>query len=460
MDNEKTNYKVPEKPDHVASELVKISNELARSQWGVKGTLLPSILMQIANRVKEDDVRFEDYVVPFSDINDSSRLGAKSRKELKEVTDVFEKHRIYVTLPGKGWGYYPLFAKFHVSIETQEIIASFHPDLKDLFLAIKINFTLVSYVDFTKLASAYSQRMYRFLCSWKNVKEKVFSIDELHHTLETSLSLQKNYGDFKRRVLDVAEREINSKTTLKYSWKAEKHGGNKVTKIRFIFDPARLNTPGKNLLIKKIVDEFNISLKIVQHCATDKSEDYLEGFAKYMRDLLKSRTDIKDIGSYAATTLKNYKPLKTEATPPPLPFFDTLSAPQQDLWQDKYLDAQKIPENLRDIVRPGLISGNEEFMAFVTNDNNAHKAKVEEAKTTVKTNKYWEKAKAILKDKMATEYDLWIVPLTFWAETDTTFQLKCLDKPFMAFLKSEYEKSITDALNEVGMTKELEFVAF
>ena len=442
----------------VESELVKVSNAFARGEWGITGIMAPRIIMNVAMQVKRNDNEFYNYEVPFGDISESPRLGLKTRTELLDVAERLLDHRVRLDREGGGIALYRLFAKFDIDFDKQVVVVNFHPDLKNDFLALKGKFTLISYINFVSLNTAYSQRLYRLLSSWKNTESKVIELEDLHFTLETPQSVRDNFSDFNRRILDKSLSEINEKTELSVRGKAQRRNGRKVVAIEFIF----LNTHDsdeKKRLIGVIVNEFGVSEREATLRSANKSEETLEAFVKYMRGVIKKKSNISDIASYATTTLANFvPPVKKEDNGISKSFFQSLSESSVLAWQKKYIEEQKIPENLENIVMQGLNESNEDFLRFITQakeERETEKAEPVERKIS----ETWDKAKLILKANLSQAYATWIEPVDFWAEDDKTFQLIAPegDKYFTTYLKTHYLSDIEDALEELGVTKEVTF---
>lgn len=92
-----------------------------------------------------------------------------------------------------------------------------------LFLDLKDNFTIVSLANIFSLVGKYSKRFYVLLSSWKNIySKKPITIIELYKILMLDNSYEE-WGSFHQRVLRPAIKEINQKTDIRVSYKANKH---------------------------------------------------------------------------------------------------------------------------------------------------------------------------------------------------------------------------------------------
>ena len=285
-----------------------MSNSFARGQWGVPGTIAPKIIVHVAMQVKQNDEKFHEYMVPFKVLSDSPRLGLKTREDLDDLAKALLSHQVCLENKDGAHSYYNLFIKFTPDFDKQSLRISFHPDLRIGFLNLRKDFTLISYIDFISLSTAYSQKLYRLLSSWKNIGKKTINLEDLHFTLETPVSLQDNFADFRRRVMERSVPEINEKTELNVSWEPISRNGRKVVAIEFDFDLSQENSLEKNRLLALIISEFGISKSEAIKHSRNKTEEDLEAFLKYMRALLKRKDNIANIASYARSTLARFHP--------------------------------------------------------------------------------------------------------------------------------------------------------
>lgn len=122
----------------------------------------------------------------------------------------------------------------YIDFDCGIITAKLNQSLKPHYLELKKQFAVRSLPEFKLLSSVYSQQIYRFLNSWAHLPEVTRPIQELYHATNPPQSTFGVYKNFKVRVLDVAHKEINDKTSLKYSWEPIK-SGKSVIEIRFIF---------------------------------------------------------------------------------------------------------------------------------------------------------------------------------------------------------------------------------
>ena len=79
------------------------------------------------------------------------------------------------------------------------------------------------------MRSAYSIRLYELLRSYAGLHSKTFDIDDLKAQLFAPYT---NFKDFRRKVLEVATKEINEYTDIEITWEPIAKG-RKVVKVEF-----------------------------------------------------------------------------------------------------------------------------------------------------------------------------------------------------------------------------------
>lgn len=217
-------------------ELVKKDNRLIRSKIHIDNALGARVLASLVACIRTDDTAFEEYYsLPIKDfITDK---GGKSYKEIKAVCEelVFAYAEIEY-LNQQKLRLIPFVREviYHNGIVT----AQFNANMRELLLQLQRRFTEYNLLEYLRLPSIYSQRIFEILKSWSGLPEVTLSVAELHDMLNTPASFRANFAEFKRRVLEKAHKDITSKTGLRYEWEPIKRG-RAVESIRFLFAPGR-----------------------------------------------------------------------------------------------------------------------------------------------------------------------------------------------------------------------------
>jgi plasmid replication initiation protein len=223
--------------------VVKKHNVLVRSKIVLDSHQASKILASLIACIHKDDKQFKEaYRISVKNFlpdtgGGSYRQAKAACRELAKATVEFEypdpenpdDDPIFVALP------------FFSSVKYRKGIveARFNSDheIANCLLVLQKHFTQLNLIEYLRLPSIYSQRIFEILMSWVNTdNEKTYTLDELHHMLNTPESFRKKFPDFRRKVLEKAHKDINGKTNLTYAWEPVKLG-KAVVAIRFIFSP-------------------------------------------------------------------------------------------------------------------------------------------------------------------------------------------------------------------------------
>ncbi|MGM0609283.1 MAG: replication initiation protein, partial [Candidatus Muiribacteriota bacterium] len=111
--------------------------------------------------------------------------------------------------------------------------------------------------------SQYAYRLYEILKQYQVTGRRVIEIKELRWILNIENSY-KQWNDLKRKVLDIAEREINEHTDLKISWKPIKTG-RKITALDFKIrtNPKNKTSPENDTKNNERIEDLQGLLKLV-----------------------------------------------------------------------------------------------------------------------------------------------------------------------------------------------------
>lgn len=221
-------------------EIVKKSNALARARWSAESVWEPRLVALLASKVRADDTDFQIYEIPVAEVMAEREKGGKDYREIESVVDrVMSRVLTIRDDVGRGWTKYNVFSRCRYRPSDGILELGFHPDLRPHYLNLQKNFAKYNLIDFLLLPSVYSQRLFEFLKSWDDTPETpLIPLIDLHEMLNTPASFRANFGEFRRRVLEKAHKDITSKTTLFYEWEPVKKG-RAVVAVRFIFAKRR-----------------------------------------------------------------------------------------------------------------------------------------------------------------------------------------------------------------------------
>ncbi|MEA3228716.1 MAG: replication initiation protein [Campylobacterota bacterium] len=209
------------------------------------------------------------------------------------------------------------------NIETDEIgYLSFkiNTDIRPYLLELTSNFTSYYLENVARLKSSYSIRIYELLKQyqkkdlsggwWKiTIKElrKILKIEEIKYT---------RYNDFKRKVIIQAQKELEEKTDIKFTFEEHKVG-RKIEKLTFHISknknaPKINKTKEKDLVPKNednelynsLYTELGLDENFIEEIFSKYDDEKIEKNLQYTLKEIEKGTKIPSIGGYFRTALK------------------------------------------------------------------------------------------------------------------------------------------------------------
>lgn len=119
------------------------------------------------------------------------------------------------------------------------------PYLAELWNNPKV--TSMGFQNALSLKSIYSQRFYAFICQYKDTGKWYVTLEQLHEKLKLDESSYTRWGNFKRNVLDVAEKELKEKADLYFTYKTRKTG-KRITHLDFQILPREVTEQNRNII--------------------------------------------------------------------------------------------------------------------------------------------------------------------------------------------------------------------
>lgn len=254
------------------------------------------IILTLASMVQPSDEEFKPYKFKIGDFIELLGLETQTKytevpkitKELmKKVFEIQEGNKLIQTawLSGavyeKGTGYVEL---------------TFSPYLKPYMLQLKEKFTQYQLANVLSMKSKYSPRIYEILKCNEFKRQEYIEIEivELRKLLKAE-DIYPLYADFKRKVIQQAQKEIKKLTDITFEFSEEKTG-RKVTSLKFYIKPNKTIAKSHQTTL----DEVSFTLE--SNTAVDEekhSKKLLEGIKGIFREDI-SDLDVKKILDAAA----------------------------------------------------------------------------------------------------------------------------------------------------------------
>lgn len=263
------------------------------------------IILTLASMVQPTDVEFKPYTFKINEFIALLGLETQTKyteipkitKELmKKVFEIQEGNKIIQTawLSGaiyeKGTGYVEL---------------TFSPYLKPYMLKLKEQFTQYQLANILSMKSKYSPRIYEILkCNeFKKQGYIEVEVEELRKLLKTE-SIYPRYNDFKRKIIEQAQKELMKNSDISFDFEEIKTG-RKVTSLKFIIKSnKKVNAPIDEVGADKQetpLDEIEKDIKLIMNITNN---EFSEKTAMLFREV--SKGDISLVQKiYDYTTTKN-----------------------------------------------------------------------------------------------------------------------------------------------------------
>lgn len=234
------------------NQIVKASNDLVRAKDDVNSPTASRVLAGLIAQVDNSAPQFnKEYSFPLSLLTDISTIGGSNRKRIRAAIDELSKCRVWLEDKGKISAI-PFFTI--ITYADGMISGEFNAKIKPYLLGLNSCFTQFTLPEYFSLPSTYSQKMFKLLKSWEKGNKKGFvdiALTDLHDYLQTPVSLRNEYRNFKRLVLQKAEKDINSKTSIQFTWEPLKTG-RAITAIRFKIKARRNRNASENVALPAV----------------------------------------------------------------------------------------------------------------------------------------------------------------------------------------------------------------
>lgn len=207
-----------------SNALIEASYKLsAQEQW---------IILFLTSMIKNNDEDFKEYSLSVKEFSRLARISHKG--EYSEVKDITRKliGRVFTINEPHG----PLQVSWLSSARYQSgegtVTLRFDPGLKPYLLQLKNRFTKYNLHLVMQMKSSFSIRIYELLKQYEKIGHRDFTLLELRERLGIESSEYPLYGNFKARILAVAQKEVKAKTDISFEFEEIKIGRS-VGKIRF-----------------------------------------------------------------------------------------------------------------------------------------------------------------------------------------------------------------------------------
>ena len=317
----------------MANDLIVKDNRLIQAKYNLTKTQIKFIAF-MASCIKKDDVDFYTYSIKLNDILKKLDIDRSNWKKLGKTLQSLITKIIFIQNSDNTMEAISFLSYFKITQKNDLVEYRFDKAMKPFLLQLKSNFTKLSLEKIMNFNSQYSIRMYEIIeqkvnisSCYRNKQLMSFEMDlqDIKEILTGEYNIKlgeiiikksyHNYGNFKKRVLDFAYKELKEKGDYYFEYEPIKTGRT-YTSIKFaIFtngekikkdfvDKQRtmlLSGKEKNLAmeqIRRIIERKGDTIKDKLKYEQKLFQLYLRGELKYDSDLEAIRKELekKELG--------------------------------------------------------------------------------------------------------------------------------------------------------------------
>lgn len=210
--------------------LIVKANSLVEASYSLN-VIEHKMIRYVASLIKRDDQDFKTYTISVKEF--AKAIGVNHQgiyEDLQKVTmQILKKPMQFMTEKGRvqvPWFSYILYNEGGGTIDIR-----FDSFWKPYLLNLKERFTRYQFENVARLRSNYSIRIYELMKQYEAIGHREFTVEKLR-TILGAEDIYPLYGDFKRRVILTAQKELQQKTDIRFEFDEIKLGRS-VHKLKF-----------------------------------------------------------------------------------------------------------------------------------------------------------------------------------------------------------------------------------
>lgn len=168
---------------------------------------------QATTLIDKNDDEFHTYAISVNDFVKNLGFTETNGDYVKELCRHLAKQTFEIE-QGGIWEIYPIFSAFKFDMKKQLITINFNEQMRPYLLQLQGNFTQIKEIKYIReFESKYAIRIYAMLKDSRLINPLEIEVEKLAEILQ----LPKSYSNFdfiNKKVLQVAEKEINEKSDL------------------------------------------------------------------------------------------------------------------------------------------------------------------------------------------------------------------------------------------------------
>jgi len=191
------------------------------------------VILYIISRIKPEDIEFKEQafeIIDFCRVCGLYTDSGANYKYIKQTLKSLRDKSIWITMPDGSETTLAWIDKVTMNKQSGTVIIKIDDMMKPYLLQLRERFTQYELLYTLAMKSQYSLRLYELLKSYEFQHNKVFELEDLK--IKLSAENYTRFPDFKRKVLDISMREINSLSDINIDFAIIKEG-RRYAKIEF-----------------------------------------------------------------------------------------------------------------------------------------------------------------------------------------------------------------------------------
>jgi len=194
-------------------EFIVKSNALVEARYRL--SLQESqVVLWLLTQIRTEDEDFKIHKLKIADFAKIVGVRVDGKyDEMQQITERLMKRIVKIYEPEKkeylqvAW-----LSSARYQTDKGYVLLEFSPQLKPYLLQLKSHFTKIEITDTLKIKSVYAIRIFELLLQYFNIGKRTNSLEEMRGYLGIKDHEYKKYCDLKRKVIERAKTEINTKT--------------------------------------------------------------------------------------------------------------------------------------------------------------------------------------------------------------------------------------------------------
>jgi len=216
------------------NNIVTQSNSLVEARYSLTKNeqLILCAMISFINPKDKDFLTYKTSISGFADL-----LGVEKKYIFREVEGIVKRllSRVIKVETSNGWEMYQWVSYAKADRKNNELLLRFHDELKPYLLELKKRFTSFKLQEVIFFKSVYSIRIYQLLADHNNKKISNFTY-KLEDFREMMLGEKSKkypvYKDFRVKTLEMAQKELDKKSSLTFTFKSVRIG-RRIGRIEF-----------------------------------------------------------------------------------------------------------------------------------------------------------------------------------------------------------------------------------